>query len=123
MLLHAKCKLISFAPRMQALCQLCTFGLSLHACRFMTTLELAVRFGKTLVVQEVDRIAPALLPLLRGDLNHRGSGSTVHIGDKVVDFNPGFKLVLVTRNPQPYLPAEAVSLLTVVNFTVTRSVL
>ena len=82
-----------------------------------------MRFGKTLVVQEVDKIEPALLPLLRGDLNHRGSGSTVPIGDKVVDFNPGFKLVLVTRNPQPYLPAEAVSLLTVVNFTVTRSVL
>ena len=33
--------------------------------RFAHTLELAVRFGKTLVVQEVDAIPPILFPLLR----------------------------------------------------------
>lgn len=36
--------------------------------RFTNSLELAVRFGKTLVVQEVDRIHPILYPILRKDL-------------------------------------------------------
>ncbi|PSN45379.1 Cytoplasmic dynein 2 heavy chain 1 [Blattella germanica] len=35
--------------------------------RFTTTLELAVRFGKVLIVQEVDSIEPVLFPILRGD--------------------------------------------------------
>lgn len=35
---------------------------------FSTSLELAVRFGKTLVIQEMDHIDPVLFPLLRRDL-------------------------------------------------------
>lgn len=35
-------------------------------------LELAVRFGKTLVIQEVDGVDPVLYPLLRGDLISQG---------------------------------------------------
>ena len=35
---------------------------------FNTTLELAVRFGKTLIIREMDNIEPVLYPLLRKDL-------------------------------------------------------
>jgi hypothetical protein len=35
-------------------------------------LELAVRFGKTLIIQEVDGVEPILYPLLRGDLAAQG---------------------------------------------------
>uniref|UniRef100_G1NQJ1 Cytoplasmic dynein 2 heavy chain 1 n=1 Tax=Meleagris gallopavo TaxID=9103 RepID=G1NQJ1_MELGA len=35
---------------------------------FLTTLELAVRFGKTLIIQEMDGMEPVLYPLLRRDL-------------------------------------------------------
>ena len=38
----------------------------------MTALELAVRFGKTLIIQEVDGVEPVLFPLLRGDLVSQG---------------------------------------------------
>ena len=38
----------------------------------MTALELAVRFGKTLLIQEMDSIDPALFPLLRGDFISHG---------------------------------------------------
>ena len=38
-----------------------------------------------------------------------------------MDFNDTFRLYLVTRNPEPYLPPDARSLLAVANFTVTRS--
>lgn len=36
--------------------------------RFATALELAVRFGKVLVVTDVDGVEPLLVPLLRGEL-------------------------------------------------------
>ena len=39
---------------------------------FTTVLELAVRFGKTLIIQEVDGVEPILYPLLRGDLMAQG---------------------------------------------------
>ncbi|GLI62890.1 cytoplasmic dynein 1b heavy chain [Volvox africanus] len=89
--------------------------------RFTTTLELAVRFGKTLVVAEVDKVEPILYPLLRKDLDRQGPRFVVQIGDKATDFNDTFRLFLVTRNPDPYLPPDARSLLAVTNFTVTRS--
>ena len=39
---------------------------------FTTSLELAIRFGKTLLVQEVDSLEPILYPLLRGELMKQG---------------------------------------------------
>jgi dynein heavy chain 2 len=39
---------------------------------FTTALELAVRFGKTLIIQEMDGVEPILYPLLRGDLTSQG---------------------------------------------------
>jgi dynein heavy chain 2 len=52
---------------------------------------LQVRFGKTLVVREVDRIEPLLVPLLRHDLERQGPRFVVGLGDKLVDFNDTFR--------------------------------
>jgi len=89
--------------------------------RFSTTVEMAVRFGKTLLITEVDRIEPFLYPLLRRDLMRDGPRATVTVGDKAVDFNDRFKLYLATRNPHPDLPPDALALINPVNFIVTRS--
>ena len=86
----------------------------------MTTLELAVRFGKTLVVEEADSIEPFMYPLLTGDMQGQGSSSSVKIGDRIVDYNKDFRLMLVTRNSRPQLAVDAAALLCLVNFTVTR---
>lgn len=92
-----------------------------HDPRFSNQVELAVRFGKTLVILEADGVEPMLYPLCRRDLSHQGPRYVVHIGDKVIDYNEGFRLFLITRNPQPELPPDAAALVTQVNFTVTRS--
>ena len=89
--------------------------------RFMNQVELAVRFGKTLLVLEVDGLEAALYPLCRRDLCHQGPRWVVNIGDKTIDYNEGFRMYLVTRHPAPDIPPDAAALLTVVNFTVTRS--
>jgi dynein heavy chain 2 len=92
-----------------------------HDQRFSNQVELAVRFGKTLLILEVDGVEPLLYPICRKDLVHQGPRYVVHIGDKVVDYNENFRLYLVTRNPNPDITPDSASLVTQVNFTVTRS--
>ena len=84
-------------------------------------LELAVRFGKTLIVEEVDKIEPILYSVVRKDLERQGMRWVVHVGDKTVDYNESFRMFLVTRNPYPAIPPSAASVVAEVNFTVTRS--
>ena len=88
---------------------------------FTTALELAVRFGKTLVIQEVDGVEPLLVPLLRKDLANQGSRYVVQIGDKSVDYNDSFVLYLTTRSPQLEIPPDTASIINLVNFTTTRA--
>jgi len=45
----------------------------------------------------------------------------VQIGDKMIDYNEEFRLLLVTRNPNPEISADAASVVTEVNFTTTRA--
>ncbi|KAK3283536.1 hypothetical protein CYMTET_8768 [Cymbomonas tetramitiformis] len=89
--------------------------------KFVTTMELAVRFGKTLVIEEVDFIEPILYSLLRQDLLRQGPRLLVQIGEKQIDYNENFRLYLITRNPYPNVPPDAVSLIAETNFSVTHS--
>ena len=89
--------------------------------KLVSAIELSVRFGKTLLITEVDGVLPLLFPLLRKDLLRQGPRSVVSIGDKLVDYNDGFRLFLITRSQQSELTSDAAALLNAVNFTVTRS--
>ncbi|KAF1521633.1 Cytoplasmic dynein 2 heavy chain 1, partial [Eudyptes sclateri] len=88
---------------------------------FLTALELAVRFGKTLIIQEMDGVEPVLYPLLRRDLVAQGPRYAIQIGEKMIDYNEEFRLFLSTRNPNPSIPPDASSIVTEVNFTTTGS--
>ena len=66
--------------------------------KFTNQLELAVRFGKILIIQELDFIEPILFPILRKELVHQGPRWVVNIGEKPIDYNPNFRLFLSTRN-------------------------
>ncbi|XP_073414467.1 cytoplasmic dynein 2 heavy chain 1 isoform X2 [Dendrobates tinctorius] len=88
---------------------------------FITALELAVRFGKTLIIQEMDGVEPVLYPLLRKDLIAQGPRYVVQIGEKTIDYNEEFRLFLATRNPNPVIPPDASSIVTEVNFTTTSA--
>ena len=71
-----------------------------------------MRFGKTLLILEVDGVEPMLYPLCRKDLCHQGPRFVVTVGDKVVDYNENFRMYLVTRNPEPDIPPDAAGLVT-----------
>lgn len=72
--------------------------------KFNTNIELAIRFGKTLIIQEVDGIESMLVPILRKDLTQQGPRQVVQIGEKSVDYNPAFKLFMTTRDQFVQLP-------------------
>uniref|UniRef100_A0A8C6NK20 Dynein heavy chain ATP-binding dynein motor region domain-containing protein n=1 Tax=Nothobranchius furzeri TaxID=105023 RepID=A0A8C6NK20_NOTFU len=69
----------------------------------------------------MDGVEPVLYPLLRKDLIAQGPRYVVQIGDKVIDYNEDFRLFLATRNPSPFIPPDASSVVTEVNFTTTRA--
>jgi dynein heavy chain 2 len=45
----------------------------------------------------------------------------VHVGERTVDHNPSFRLFLITRSAVPALTPDVAPLLTVTNFSITRS--
>lgn len=51
-----------------------------------------------------------------------GSGWVAPLGEKLVDHNPAFRLVLASRDGGLALPPDVAPLLTAVNFSTTRSV-
>ncbi|KFM70534.1 Cytoplasmic dynein 2 heavy chain 1, partial [Stegodyphus mimosarum] len=92
-----------------------------HDANLLTSLEMAVRFGKTLLVQDVDNIHPVLYPLLRRDLINQGPRYIVQIGEKTVDYNPHFKLFLVTKYSEIELSPNFFALVSTVNFSTTKA--
>eukprot|EP00796_Vickermania_ingenoplastis_P008408 gene8408-5889_t len=92
---------------------------SMHDERFTHTLELAIRFGKTLLVTEVSEIKPMLFPILRCDLTSAGAKRTVQVGNKSVDWQDTFKMVLFTRNTDLRLAPGTAALIEEINFSVT----
>lgn len=48
--------------------------------KFLNTLELAIRFGKTLIIQEIDYIEPVLTPILKRDFVRQGTRNLMQVG-------------------------------------------
>lgn len=94
---------------------------SMHDSRLATTLELAVRFGKTLVITGAETVVPLVVNTLRRDFMLRGTGRGVIIGDKTVDVDDGFRLLLVTETADAAPPPDLQPLMTVLNFSPTRA--
>ncbi|XP_054724974.1 LOW QUALITY PROTEIN: cytoplasmic dynein 2 heavy chain 1-like [Uloborus diversus] len=92
-----------------------------HDATFVTSVEMSVRFGKTLLIRDVDAIHPMLFPLLRRDLVNQGPRYVVQIGEKTVDYNMHFKLFLVTKYSEIELPPNFRAVLSTVNFSTTRA--
>ncbi|CCW60917.1 unnamed protein product [Phytomonas sp. EM1] len=92
---------------------------SMHDKRFTHTLELAIRFGKTLLVTEVNTVVPILYPILRRDLASCGAKRIVRVGNKAVDWQDSFRIILFSRSTDLHLPPCAAALVMEVNFSVT----
>ena len=89
--------------------------------KFLSRLELAISWGKTLLVQEVDQIEPVLFPFIRSEFPKQGNRLSVVIGDKTIEVNEKFQMFLFTRNPNPKLPPDAQGIVSQISFTITRA--
>ncbi|OHT00931.1 Cytoplasmic dynein 2 heavy chain 1 [Tritrichomonas foetus] len=91
--------------------------------RFQHQATLAIRFGKKLIVKESDGVPLCLIPYLAKEFVISNGHLTVRVGDKFIDVHPEFRLIIVTRNSAIELTPREQSLVTTVNFTVTRTAL
>ncbi|CAJ0574308.1 unnamed protein product, partial [Mesorhabditis spiculigera] len=84
-------------------------------------IELGIRFGKTLIIDDIVDIPPVLHPLLRRDLSSQGPRQVVVFCDKALDFHADFRLLLCTKNERLQLTATEAAALQQVSFITTRS--
>jgi dynein heavy chain len=84
-------------------------------------IEYALAEGKTLIVSmESETVDPLLDPLLEKRVQHKGKSAFIVVGDKKMDYSARFKLVLVTRLPNPAFSPELQAKTAVIDFTVTQ---
>lgn len=89
--------------------------------RFLSILELALRFGKILIIEEADTINPVLYPVLRKNFIQQGARKLVNLNGRAIDFHNDFKLYFASRNPLLQLPSDISSFIATINFTTTLS--
>lgn len=97
--------------------------LSISHPRFQHQLTLAIRFGKKLIIREADKIPLALYPYLSNEFIRESDRLTVSVGDKFINVHPEFRLLIVTRNSSIKLTPRELGLVSLVNFTVTKTAL
>lgn len=87
--------------------------------KIVSILELGIRFGKTLIVNEVDGVESLYVNILRKDLKRQGPRLVVSIGEKVVDWSDQFQLIFMSRNHSIKLEPNISAFVNTVNNLVT----
>ncbi|CEF66963.1 Dynein heavy chain, cytoplasmic [Strongyloides ratti] len=87
---------------------------------FKKNLESALRFGNTLLVQDVESYDPVLNPVLNREVKKTGGRILITIGDQDIDLSPAFQIYLITRDASVQFSPDVCSRVTFVNFTITR---
>lgn len=88
---------------------------------FLKVLESALRFGNTLLIQDVEHLDPILNPVLNREIRRTGGRVLIRLGNQDIDFSPSFTMFLSTRDPSVEFSPDICSRVTFVNFTMTRS--
>ncbi|CAG7717651.1 unnamed protein product [Allacma fusca] len=75
--------------------------------------------GHTVLIENImESVEPVLEPLLARNLIKKGTA--IKLGDKEIDFNPKFRLILQSKLSNPHYQPEMQAQTTLINFTVTR---
>ncbi|BES90289.1 heavy chain [Nesidiocoris tenuis] len=94
-------------------------SVSMKSSKFVNSLELAVKFGKVLVILDADQIPPLLIPILRRDFVFQGPRRMVYVGNKLVDYDLNFRIFLAARSLSLKQRAAIPGFISIVNFTPT----
>ncbi|XP_037924668.1 dynein beta chain, ciliary isoform X3 [Hermetia illucens] len=86
---------------------------------YLDIIEKALSQGSTVLIENIDEnLDPVLDPLLGRNLIKKGKA--IKIGDKEVEYNSNFRLILHTKLANPHYKPEMQAQTTLINFTVTR---
>ena len=87
---------------------------------FVLKLENAIRFGATLLVEDIgETLNPLLNTVLEKQLVKDGGSYSIKMGDKMIDFNNNFKLFITTRLTNPHYLPEVTTKVNIINFKIT----
>jgi ATP-binding dynein motor region len=90
--------------------------------RFTYNLELGVRFGKILIIDDVtQQFTASLLSLITMKIHSRFNKKMLHVGNKLIDLNEDFRLILTTNTEIKHLNGDINANVTIVPFTLTSS--
>lgn len=88
---------------------------------FIKHLETALRFGLSILIQDVEKVEPILNSVLNKEIQRTGGRILIRLGDQEIDFQENFNMFMVTRDPNAVFTPDICSRVTFVNFTVTMS--
>ena len=85
-------------------------------------MERAIEAGASVLVENMGETIDAVLnPIITRSTFKKGRSLYVKLGDKEVEYNPKFRLVLHTKLSNPHYPPEIQAETTLINFTVTET--
>jgi dynein heavy chain len=85
---------------------------------YLDAMEKAVSSGDVVLIEDLaESIDPVLNPILGRETIKKGR--YIKMGDKEVEYDPKFRLILQTRRANPHYPPEIQAQTTLINFTVT----
>lgn len=91
--------------------------------QMLTVLEKAMREGKPLLIDRIEKhLDPLLDPVLLQQTFRSGGWTCVRLGENIVEWSAGFRLYLTTRLRNPTYSPETSSKVTLINFNITPEV-
>ncbi|KAK0098489.1 hypothetical protein PV326_007920 [Microctonus aethiopoides] len=101
-----------------------TYGKDLNVLRldhknYLEQIEFAISNGDIVLLESILESVDAVLDPILGRVLVQ-QGRAIKIGDKEINFNPKFRLVLQTKLSNPHYKPEMQAQTTLINFTVTR---
>ena len=89
---------------------------------FLRTLENAVRFGKWVLIENInENLDASLESLLLQQKFKQGGTEMIKIGDSTIPWNDTFKLFITTKLPNPHYAPEICVKVSLINFAITFS--
>ncbi|KAL7522596.1 hypothetical protein ACHAWX_007291 [Stephanocyclus meneghinianus] len=84
-------------------------------------LEFCMGDGKSLIIVGIeDEIDPMLDPVMEKEIIKKGNRMYISVSDKMMDYDPNFRLYFITRLPNPNFSPELQAKSTLIDFTVTQ---
>lgn len=86
---------------------------------YLDTIERAIANGETVLLENIEEnVDPVLDPVI--GRNTIKKGRAIKLGEKEVEYNPQFRLIIHTKLANPHYKPEMQAQTTLINFTVTR---